>query len=80
MTNRSLAFIGFSALLIIALTIGLWCGWKIRDGAARAEIETIEAERDAARKETRFWQTTLRGLAEGDRPETMATPRISEED
>ncbi len=66
MMKKILSFIGFSALLIITLTIGLWCGWKIRDGAARAEIAAVEAERDAARKEMRFFQTTLKGLVEGE--------------
>jgi hypothetical protein len=65
MTNRSLALIGISAV-IIALTAGLWCGWKIRDGAARAEIAGVRAERDKAVQETRFWQTTLTKLVEGE--------------
>ena len=78
--SRIFTFTLISALLIIVLALGLYCGWKIRDGAARTEIAAIEAERDAARKEMRFFQTTLRSLAEGARPETMATPRIREED
>jgi len=82
MRSRSLSYFSISALLIIALALGLWCGWKIRDGSARAEIAAIEAERDAALQETLFWQTTLKGLVEGEPLPTaeMGIARVAEGD
>ncbi len=71
MTSRSLAFIGISAV-IIALTIGLWCGWKIRDGAAHAEIAAVEAERDAARKDADACFLALKLIGEGGQLTEMA--------
>jgi hypothetical protein len=81
MTSRSLAFIGISALVIIALAVGLWCGWKIRDGAARAEVAAVEAERDAARKDADAFFLALKLIGEGGQlAEMAAIGRPSKED
>ncbi len=72
MRERTLSYFIFSALPIIALALGLWCGWKIRDGAARAEIAAVEAERDAARKDADAFFAALKLIGEGGQLTEMA--------
>jgi hypothetical protein len=57
---------------LVVLMLGLWAGWAIAGGYYKPEIARLNNKLDAAKEEllasigeTRFWQSTLRGLADG---------------
>ena len=72
MTSRSLAFAVISCVIIVVLAVGLWCGWKIRDGSARTEIAAVQEERDKARKDADAFFLALKLIGEGGQLTEMA--------
>ena len=65
-------FIAWPLAVILALGFGIFVGFKVQQGIAdtelmdvRAALETANASPADANVELAFWQTTIKGLAEG---------------
>ncbi len=54
-----------SIAVLMSLGAGIYVGHKVTQAGHEKEIAEITARMNKANEETRFWQTTLRGLAEG---------------
>jgi len=65
-------FIAWPLAVILALGFGIFVGFKVQQGIAdteimnaRAALEAAQASLAEANVELEFWQTTIKGLAEG---------------
>jgi hypothetical protein len=69
-----------SALLIIFLAGGILIGVKIMEPIHDRAIAAVRAERDAARADAMVWFGTVRSIVEGEQPEAIGIPGLSEGD
>ena len=67
MRDHSCSWMIWSIVVILALALGLYAGYRVMKAISdlQAQLEAAQASLAEANIELAFWQTTIRGLAEG---------------
>ena len=67
MKDHSCSWMIWSIVVILALALGLYAGYRVMKAISdlQAALEAAQASLADANVELAFWQATIRGLAEG---------------
>jgi len=71
--EKGIAWFGLGILLLFILAIGIYVGYKVTQAMSDlktirlgAQVERGQEELAEAKAEVEFWQSTLKGLVEGE--------------